>query len=93
MTDTVYKNNNYKVIVGEGVREFPEEDVYLVVNIATDVVEAEVDSLPRAMSRCDQLDVLLMHYNPELHRKAALIVNGYITDEESNAYASVPHVS
>lgn len=55
MGETIYKNNNFTVTVGES-QVLEGAQVYICTNNITGVVEAEEQMLPRIIDYAEQLD-------------------------------------
>lgn len=49
MNKPVFSDNNYKVVVGMSTHKPPSIECYQVINIETNVIEAETSILPQAI--------------------------------------------
>ena len=86
MTNPIYKNENYEVVVGDASLDLDYMDakatVYKVVNLNTGVVEIETSVLPKAMGQADQVNAILTNYDAKVIGNIARAINGLMDDEQ-----------
>jgi len=64
MSEVVYENDNYKLVIGESVHDDSKVECYKVTNKKTNVVEAETTVLPRAIGIANECDNDLKELSP-----------------------------